>query len=194
MEIAPADAPPAGETGTEDPARRRLALLEHQNRLVALTARGVPSPLVLGEIARLVEAEIAGAVCVVLTLDRVREHLDCSAAPMLATAARIALHGATLFPPTLPHAAAVVRGEPTGVADLLADTRWPAWREVALPLGLRSVWAHPVTGPDGRTIGAIALHLYTPFLPSDADQQLFDFLAPLAGLVMAHDRWEHEAK
>jgi signal transduction histidine kinase len=175
-------------------ARRRLAVLEHQNRLVELTARGVPAARVLGELAKLVEHEIEGAICVVLTLDHVGERLDCRAAPMLPTAARIALHGAQLFPPVLPHAAALARGEPTGVADLLADMRWPAWREIALPLGLRSVWAHPVTGPDGHAIGAMALHLRAPYLPSEADRELIDGLAPLAGMVMAHERWAHDAK
>jgi signal transduction histidine kinase len=182
------------EDGDALVARRRLVVLEQQNRLVALAARGVPAAQVLGELARLVEQEIAGAACVVLTLDHVGERLECCAAPSLPSAARIALHGAALFPPKLPHAAAIARGEPTGVADLLADTRWPAWRDLALPIGLRSIWAHPVVGPDGHAIGAIALHFHTPYLPSEADRQMIDSLAPLAGMVMAHDRWAREAR
>jgi signal transduction histidine kinase len=171
----------------------RLALLEGQAKILAAIARGVPAARALAQLAKLAEASIEDALCAVLMLDPSAERLECTAAPALPEAVRLALHGAVISPPRSPHAAAAARGEPTGVADLLPDARWPLWREVALAHGLRAVWAHPVLAPDGAPIGALALHFRAPFLPSDLDRSAIDTLCQLAGIVIAHDRWERDA-
>jgi signal transduction histidine kinase len=192
LQIEPAalDSP----ASARDPQHDRIALLEGQRALLGLIARGVPAAYTLSQLARLAEQAIDGAICAVLVRDPVTDRLECSAAPDLTHAARLTLHGAPTFPPASPHAAAAARGEPTGVADHLADARWPEWREVALAHGLRAVWAHPVLAPDGAPIGALALHFRTPYLPSAHDRQVIDELCPLAGIVVAHDRWARDAR
>jgi len=189
---APATAlPPAQAAPSSD--ELRLAMLNGQNRVIELLARGAPAALSLARVAELVEQMVDGALCAILMLDNGNEHLDCVAAPSL-VAAREALSRLPVRPADGPHGAVVARGEPVVIADLLSDTLWPGWRRSAMAQGLRALWAVPVLGPDGEVVGVIALHFRAPYLPSAADLRHVDALCPLTGVVIAGERRAREVR
>ena len=67
------------------------------------------------------------------------------------------------------------------VPDLERDQRWPAYRQVALGLGFRSVAGLPMpTHPGGPRLGALNLYQHTPRQWTNKDLEVAQLLATMA--------------
>jgi PAS domain S-box-containing protein len=166
----------------------RLHVLELQNQALEMIARDTPAEQTLrrltNEIAKLLPWTRAAAF--VLQDGRRSARLVASSGSpelLITTVAELQRH-----PFLNPFGVAVRRREAVIVQDMAAADRWPAFAQSMQALGVRAVWAEPVLGLEGDTIGLLAMFFDRPCAPSDKEITLIDALTPVARLAIEHER------
>ena len=94
----------------------------------------------------------------ILLLSPDGKHLTHGAAPSLPKSYREAIDGAEIGPAAGSCGTAAYLGRPVYVTDIATDPLWSAYREVALPHGLRSCWSTPIRHSDGAVMGTFAIY------------------------------------
>jgi len=113
----------------------------------------------------------------VLLLSPDGKHLTHGAAPSLPQAYREAIDGSEIGPAAGSCGTAAYSGIPVYVTDIATDPRWAAYREVALPHGLRSCWSTPIRHADGHVMGTFAIYHRTSCGPVKAELAAIDVIA-----------------
>lgn len=143
--------------------------------------------VVLEAIARWVEREKADTVCTVLLADE--GVLRDGASPGMPEAYRAAVDGIPLAVDFSPCAAAITGSSPVVVPDLLADSRWSYFHELARACGVRSCWSYPITSPaSGATLGSFALYRPSPGVPDSDTEALIARASHLVGITVDRHR------
>lgn len=106
-------------------------------------------------VERMSDGEILTSI---LLLSPDGKHLTHGAAPSLPREYRDAIDGAEIGPAAGSCGTAAFLGRPVYVSDIATDPLWAAYREVALPHGLRSCWSTPIRHPDGAVMGTFAIY------------------------------------
>jgi GAF domain-containing protein len=94
----------------------------------------------------------------VLLLSEDGKHLSHGAAPSLPKAYVEAINGAEIGPSAGSCGTAAYLGRPVYVTDIATDPLWAAYRDLALPHGLRSCWSTPIRHDDGSVMGTFAIY------------------------------------
>jgi hypothetical protein len=94
----------------------------------------------------------------VLLLSADGKHLTHGAAPSLPQSYREAIDGSEIGPSAGSCGTAAYSGEPVYVTDIANDPRWAAYKELALPLGLRACWSTPIRHAGGDVLGTFAIY------------------------------------
>jgi GAF domain-containing protein len=94
----------------------------------------------------------------ILLLSPDGKHLTHGAAPSLPQPYREAIDGAEIGPSAGSCGTAAFLGRPVYVTDIATDPLWAAYREIALPHGLRSCWSTPIRHADGSVMGTFAIY------------------------------------
>ena len=94
----------------------------------------------------------------VLLLSPDGKHLTHGAAPSLPLPYREAIDGAEIGPTAGSCGTAAYLGRPVYVTDIATDPLWAAYRDLALPHGLRSCWSAPIRHADGEVMGTFAIY------------------------------------
>ncbi|MGN6849214.1 MAG: GAF domain-containing protein [Sphingomicrobium sp.] len=95
----------------------------------------------------------------VLLLSKDGKHLAHGAAPSLPATYRQAIDGAEIGPCAGSCGTAAYLGQPVYVTDIATDPLWAAYRDLALPHGLRSCWSTPIRhADDGDVMGTFAIY------------------------------------
>ncbi len=124
--------------------------------LLEMIVEGAELPVVLTSLVTAAETAIPGTTCSIHLLDgRV---LRDGASPHLPESYRRAINGAEIGPLAGSCGTAAHTGRTVIVSDIATDARWRAYRQLALPHGLRACWSVPITGPKGRVLGTFALY------------------------------------
>jgi len=92
----------------------------------------------------------------VLLLSSDGKHLTHGAAPSLPKEYRDAINGSEIGPEAGSCGTAAYFGKPVYVTDIATDRLWEAYRDYALPHGLRSCWSTPIRNADSEVIGTFA--------------------------------------
>ncbi|MFQ5775317.1 MAG: GAF domain-containing sensor histidine kinase [Kiloniellaceae bacterium] len=169
-------------------AEHRIRVLEGQNRVLEVIARGASLERVLHDLAVVTESLFDGAVCSIFVLDTDGSNLRLAAAPNLPEPYKRALDQVELRPSAEPSAAAALRCETTVVSDIAADPFWTGVRAMALSLGLRACWSQPILDVNGGALGTITLYFREPNTPGEEDCRTIDSIIPLGRLAIVHDR------
>ncbi len=136
-----------------------------ESQVSAEVANGDGLGLILGRYLLSVEAEAEGFILTsILLLDGT--HLRTGAAPTLPAAYCAAIDGAEIGPVAGSCGTAAYRGEPVYVTDIASDPLWAAYRDLALPHGLRACWSTPIFDSDGQVLGTFAIYHVVPGAPS----------------------------
>ncbi len=177
-------------SGRTDPpvSRRRVEVLEGQNEMLKLIARGATSERALNHLALVIEGLFDGTICVISVLDPEGKHLHPSMAPSLPDPCRLLAERIEIGPNAHPSGAAVFRHEPIIVEDVASDPMWPDFAGVILPLGLHACWSQPILDLDGKSLGVITLYFDRPKAPVADDYHIVDSIFPLALIAIEHDR------
>jgi len=94
----------------------------------------------------------------VLLLSSDGKHLTHGAAPSLPKEYRDAINGSEIGPEAGSCGTAAYFGKPVYVTDSATDPLSAAYRDYALPHGLRSCWSTPIRNADGEVMGTFAVY------------------------------------
>jgi len=125
-------------------------------------ATGVPLPELLDQIVRLIEAQAVGMLCSLLLVDRAKGVVRHGAAPSLPEAFTRAIDGVRVGPAEGSCGTAAYRGEVVVVEDIATHPYWLAYRELALPHGLRACWSSPILSSGRDVLGTFAMYYREP--------------------------------
>jgi diguanylate cyclase (GGDEF)-like protein/PAS domain S-box-containing protein len=166
-------------------AEARLAL---ENAMLSQISAGLPLAASLGAIVEAIERASPVMRCSVLVLDAEGKRLYTGAAPSLPAAYCTAIDGLEIGPQVGSCGVAAYTGQLVVVADIAADPRWDAFREVALRHGLQACWSVPIKGSSGRVLGTFAAYYPTPHTPAPDELQLVQTATRLAGIAIERAR------
>lgn len=94
----------------------------------------------------------------VLLLSSDGKRLTHGAAPSLPQSYRDAIDGSEIGPCAGSCGTAAYLGRPVYVTDIATDPLWAAYRDLALPHGLRSCWSTPIRDAEDQVIGTFAIY------------------------------------
>jgi diguanylate cyclase (GGDEF)-like protein len=146
-------------------------LLVLQNRILEMIARGEPLAATCIRLCREVEHLLPDLVCSVLTVDTAGL-LHPLAAPSLPDAYSAALDGVAIGPVCGSCGTAAHFGTEVAVTDIETDPRWAAFRELALPHGLRACWSSPILDADGAAVATFAFYYRECRGPTAIEQEV----------------------
>jgi diguanylate cyclase (GGDEF)-like protein/PAS domain S-box-containing protein len=178
--------------------KRAESLLAGQAHALDLIARDAPLAETLTALAKVIEAEAAGARCAILLLDESSETLTVAAAPSLVDVGLHEADGLVVGPESGSSGTAVHRREPVIVADVAGDPLWRESRSIALARGIRAAWSVPIIAADGdRVLGTLTVYFDESRRPGPAEVRLLELAAHLADIAIersqAQARLAHQA-
>jgi len=163
-------------------ARLRESLQFRQNQTPKEFANGDDLEQVLNRHLLTVESMADGELITsVLLLSPDGKRLSHGAAPRLPQSYRDAVDGAEIGPRAGSCGTAAYFGRPIYVSDIATDPLWTDWRDLSLPLGLKSCWSTPIRHPTGAVIGTFAIYRRTVGNPTSDE---IDSIAMIAEHVV----------
>ncbi|MCT7951741.1 PAS domain S-box protein [Ancylothrix sp. C2] len=170
--------------------KRTSALLESQNQVLELIAKGACLEDILNTIAHYIEAQSVGMRCSFLLLDEQGKHLLFGAAPSLPEAYNNAIDGIAIGPAVGSCGTAAYTKQAAIVSDIASDPRWAAFRDLALKYDLKACWSAPIFSSDQAVLGTFAMYYDRIQTPTESDLQLIGKATHLAGIAIERQRVE----
>ena len=169
-------------------------MLQDHTRILETIAVGAPLVDTLRKLIAFVEAREPGALCAILIVSDDGRHLNEACGPGLGKTWVEAQVGVAIAPPhTSAWAETAWTGRVTEVADIVAETRYPAgWGDALLGAGRGAVHCTPVLGPSGRASAAIALYYDTGRGPSPTQPALIALATQLIAIAL-RDKQDQQA-
>ncbi|MFL6186821.1 MAG: PAS domain S-box protein, partial [Actinomycetes bacterium] len=165
--------------------KRAEGQLAGQAKVLDLIARDAPLMETLDALAKVIEAEAAGARCAILLLDDSSETLTVAAAPSLVDVGLHEADGLVLGPEAGTSGTAAFRREPVFCTDVARDPLWRESRQVALARDIRAAWSTPIIAADGGPVlGVLTVYFDEPRRPGPAEEGLLELAAHLADIAI----------
>ncbi|AQR72890.1 bifunctional diguanylate cyclase/phosphodiesterase [Sphingomonas sp. LM7] len=168
-------------------------MLELQNAILEMVARGETLPVVADQLCRRVEALAPDALCSVLEVDAAGI-LHPIASPSLPAHYSEALDGLMIGPLVGSCGSAAYLATPVAVLDIEHDPRWAEFASLALPLGLRACWSSPIIDGTGTVVGTFAFYYRDRRGPTANERLLVRTCVHLCSIAISHHRWKSEQK
>jgi PAS domain S-box-containing protein len=178
----------------ERAAQRSAALVQGQNAVLELIARGAPLAKTLESLVLLMEAQCPEIIASILLLDTDGEHVRCGAAPSLPDSFNKAIDGQPIGPKAGSCGTAAYRRTAVIVEDIASDPLWESYREIALTHDLRACWSTPIFDSERTVLGTFALYLRTPGVPAAQHRELIEISTHTAAIAIIKDRESLERK
>jgi PAS domain S-box-containing protein len=169
------------------------SLLQSQNRVLALVARGAPLAESLTLFLQSIEDQTPGMLSSILLLDDDGIHVRHAAAPNLPEGYVRAIDGEAIGPQAGSCGTAAYRREAVIVEDVATDPLWTNYRAVALSHGLRASWSTPILDAHGRVLGTFAMYFREITRPTLRHRQLIAFTTHTAAIAIVAERDRAEA-
>lgn len=158
-------------------------LLELQNTVLRMIARGEGLHATMDRLCLEVEALAPGVVCSLLTHDE-DGTMHPLASPSLPQAYSRALDGLVAGPNVGSCGSAAFLGKPVAVTDIEADARWADFKHLPLPLGLLACWSSPILDKNGRVIATFAFYFTERRGPTTLEKALVQGCLPVCTIAM----------
>lgn len=168
-------------------------MLELQNAILEMVARGETLAAVADRLCREVEILAPGTLCSILEVDAAGL-LRPVAGPSLPAHYSAALDGVMTGPMVGSCGSAAYLAEPVSVTDIATDPRWRDFAYLALPLELRACWSSPILNGKGAVIGTFAFYYRECRGPTALEQALVSTCLHLCAIAISHHRWQMEQK
>ena len=172
--------------------RRGRQAAEEQNRILERMAQGEALEGALGAIARLVEAQLPGALCSILRLEG--DTLRHGAAPSLPAAYSDAIDGVHIGPGVGSCGTAAYLRQAVIVTDIASDPLWTPYASLALSHDLRACWSAPILAQEGIALGTFAVYHRAPHTPTDEEFACVRQATHLAGVALERHRREQATR
>jgi PAS domain S-box-containing protein len=171
------------EARNAEAKRRMEAVQEGERQALELLASGAPLAGVLALIVGFIEQLSPEAIASILLLDDEGKRLRHGAAPRLPAAYNNALEDQPIGPAAGSCGTAAYRREPVVVTDIATDPLWVAYKDLALPHGLRACWSFPILA-EGRVLGTFAVYYREVRAPSSEDRELIARAVHVAAIAI----------
>lgn len=172
--------------------KRAEALRDGQNRVLELLATDKDLDEVLNTLVQLVESNAPGMLGSVLIL--AGDRLCHGAAPRLPESYNQAIDGIQIGPSRGSCGTAAYENRRVIVEDVQSDPLWADFRDIATQHKLRACWSQPIISNTGAVLGTFALYYPTPRRPTEAELNLIDSAAHLAGIAIERKQSEEKAR
>lgn len=159
-----------------------------QQEVLRMIATGATLDVVLTRLVQLVERHSDGMWCSVILLDEDGMHLRRGAAPSLPEGYNQAIEGAAIGPTAGSCGTAMYFGRTVISTDVLVDSVWDDYRELAVTYGFRACWSTPIFSAQERVLGSFAMYYPDPRPPLDEEVRLVEVAANVAGIAIEHQR------
>ncbi|GGL07964.1 GAF domain-containing protein [Deinococcus radiotolerans] len=158
--------------------QRQQSLLTRQAELLERVVTDTPTPVLLGELARLIEDHTGDLSCRILRVDAGHLHLitPSPGEPLGLQAEPSGWEAAALL------------GTPVTATDQPDDEVWAAHQDWAAPRGLRAVHTRPVFGPNGAVQGVIGVYGREVRPLSADEEQVLTVAVRLTQLLFTRER------
>lgn len=155
-----------------------------RSNILDLLYKGESEEFILNEIVLRAQRVSFGTICSILCVDKEGKHLIVKAAPNLPDFYNKAINN---FPIGLGNGScgtSAFTGERVIVEDVNTHPYWKDIKELAQKVGIASCWSEPIKDPSGKILGTFAIYHKETYLPNQADMNLINELASLAGIVL----------
>ena len=166
----------------------KIRLLEGQNAVFELVARGAGIELSLARFVRAAEDVFEDAVCAISRVDVSGQKLMLVAAPRVPESLKEIMNGAIIANCGDLAAIAAHRHEPVVITDILADPTWAGFRKQMLAAGFRAGWVQPALARDGAVLGVVTLFFPKPRAATTGELEAVDAMCALASIVIDHQK------
>ncbi len=165
--------------------RRKADLLRSgQARILEMIAMSAPLEEVLKNLVLLIESQLTGIRCSVLSLENNGMNLRHAAGPNLPQGWTQAIDGLRIGPDVGSCGTAVYRRETVIVTDIQSDPLWKNYRDLAVKYGFRSCWSTPILSHNGAVLGTLAMYSETVREPTAIELNLFEVSTRIAGIAI----------
>jgi diguanylate cyclase (GGDEF)-like protein/PAS domain S-box-containing protein len=168
--------------------KQRSAELMHHNAVLEMINCDAPLPIILEMLVQMVEAHHPEMLCSILLLDLDGKHLRHGAAPSLPDFYNQAVDGLAIGEGVGSCGAAAYCGKRVVVEDIQTHPYWKDLRELAHRADVQSCWSQPISGHDGRVLGAFAIYHHHPAAPQPDQIGLIENYAAMASLAIERSR------
>jgi diguanylate cyclase (GGDEF)-like protein len=165
-----------------------------QNRVLEMIATSTPLAEVLSCMTRLLESQIAGAMCAALLCDDDGRLLKLGAAPSLPERYSKEIHGSPIGPETGPSGRAIHWRQPVYVPDVTQDERLRTQMENCGMHGYGACWALPILSHDGNALGALTLFVRRPHEPTAIEAQAIAMATRISGIAIERSQAEERIR
>lgn len=162
------------------------ALRDGEKKVHEMIAANAPLSDVLSTLVRMIEIQSPGMLCSVLLLSEDGNHIQHGAAPSLPEHYVKAVDGMAIGPNSGSCGTAMYRGERVVVTDILTDSLWEDYRELAKGTDLRACWSTPILSRRGKVLGSFAMYYTEPQAPSGEEARLTEVATHLAAEAIEH--------
>jgi PAS domain S-box-containing protein len=165
-------------------------VLEAQNRVLEMIAKGAPLRDTLTTLLRFVEDQAPGMLSSILLLDPDGIHVRHGAAPSLPEAYLSAVDGLSIGESAGSCGTAAYRRRPVIVEDIATDPLWADYKALASAHGLRACWSTPILDVHGGVLGTFAIYFREPRRPQEQHERLIQLTISLAALAIGRHHEE----
>ena len=163
-------------------------LLELQNTVLKMIARGDSLQTTMDRLCLEVEALAPGVVCSLIAHDEYGV-LHPLAGPSLPKSYCQAIDGVTSGPNNGSCGTAAFLGEAVTVTDISTDPRWADLKHLPLPPTLLACWSSPIFDKRGRVIGVFGFYFPERRGPMTIERALVEACLPVCTIAMElHER------
>jgi diguanylate cyclase (GGDEF)-like protein/PAS domain S-box-containing protein len=164
--------------------KRTEALQRGQNRILNMIATGSSLTEILTEIAQFADSQANHGPCVIQQVNREGKMVGDPVAPNVPAACVAQLAAIAVGPDNSSFDMAAPRSELCVVKDLAAAPAWRNLRDNTLMQDLKAYASWPLFGKHQNVLGTFTFYFREATAPSEADCQLADICANLAGIAI----------
>jgi len=158
-----------------------MLILELQNTILEMIARGEPLEKTIDLLCREVEVIAPDIVCSVLS---VREGLlHPLAGPSLPPHFSAVIDNLPIGPLAGSCGSAAFTGQPAVVTDIATDPRWDAFKIYALPLGIAACWSSPIMVGE-RVAATFAFYFREKRGPNETEKRIVEACVHLCSIAI----------
>lgn len=166
-------------------------LLNGQNHILELIAKGAAHIEVLDQIIQLIEC-VSNGVCSIYLTDETTNSLVHASSPSIPAAYSTVIKQLPIGPDTSPAAAAAYHKHPIIVNDIANDPLWKKHRDIAVENKLMASWSTPVFDNQQGVIAVFSIYYDKPSEPTDAEIQVIEKAVYLTSLAVHRYRAEEK--
>ncbi len=157
-------------------------MLSLQNTVLEMIARGDPLQVTMEKLCLEIEKRLPGVLCSVIGVSRDRL-LEPVAGPSISRELCDLVKGMPIGPMVGSCGTAAYFKRDVAVTDIANDPRWGPFRDIALRDGLAACWSSPISGADGRILGAFAFYYPDCRTPTEEERQIVQVCVHLSAIA-----------